>query len=152
MMNEETELRQEAEFHAKYSYFRCTIPGEETHTLSVVDWIFGLFTLKYPLQHFQNMPTNPCITEERKGQSLFHVFFFCSDSCLITKLICSLNYLIAWKIWNRDSCKRQTFCRCSGDFSITKCSHTHTSSLRCKCITQTHTQHTGCQHVQITVL
>lgn len=37
MMNEETELRQEAEFHAKYSYFRCTIPGEETHNLSVVD-------------------------------------------------------------------------------------------------------------------
>lgn len=61
-----------------------------------------------------------------REDSLFHVFFFCFKSCLITKVICSLNHLIAWKMWNSDSSRRQTCCKCGGDFSINMCAYAET--------------------------
>lgn len=49
----------------------------------------------------------------RKDTVCVMCFSFCSKSCLITGLICSLNHLIAWKIWNSDSCRRQTCWKCT---------------------------------------
>lgn len=56
------------------------------------------------------------------------LFFFCSKSCFITKLICPLNHLIVWKIWSSDFSERRTCWKLGGGFVVANhtCAHTRT--------------------------